>query len=132
MNENRNNFEEMNTGYNICPHCGRTPFSTMEDYYTYRVGCVCCGLNNGAITFLDQPLNKEVQEAMRKEWNHKCVSSSYSDEVMQLMGIEEGDFVLTWRQDDMFECSAHDFDDIIRIIGEDDQFYSVYRVKDNY
>ena len=132
MNENRNNFEEMDTGYNICPHCGGTPFATMDGYDTYRVGCAFCGMNNGVIAFLEDPLTEEVKEKTRREWNRKCISSSYTDGVMEYLGLEKGDFVLTWRHDDMFECVAHDFDDIIRIIGEDDQFYNVYRVKDNY
>lgn len=39
MNEFEKNYEEMNVGYNICPHCGRYSVATMEGYDTYRVGC---------------------------------------------------------------------------------------------
>lgn len=125
-----NNYK--NIGYNVCPHCGRAPIAIMEDYDTYRVGCAYCGLNHGVITFLDEPLSEEIKETTRKEWNRKCITANFSDGVIELMGMQEEDYVLTWRHDDNIECIAHDFDDIIRIIGEDDQFYSVYRVKDNY
>ena len=131
MNDKINNYEKKNVGYNVCPHCGRAPYETMDGYDTYRIGCVFCGINNGVITFIDDPITEEVKEATRKEWNRKCLTSSYTDGVMELMGLGEDDFVLTWRHDDMIECVARDVDDIIRIIAENEELYNIYQVREN-
>lgn len=130
MNEFEKNYEEMNVGYNVCPHCGRYPVATMEGYDTYRVGCAFCGLNRGVITFLDDPISEVVKEATRKEWNKMCVTSNYTDEVMELMGLEEGDFVLAWKHDYMIECVLDSVDDVIRMVDDDD-YYNIYRVREN-
>ena len=56
MKEVKNNMEAMDMGVNVCPHCGREPYETMDGYDTYRIGCVYCGLDSGVMTFLDEPL----------------------------------------------------------------------------
>ena len=131
MTETKNNMEQVCMGYNICPYCGRAPYETMDGYDTYRVGCAFCGLTRGVMTFLDNPINEEVKEATRKEWNRKCLHSSYTDTALERMGAKEGDFVITWQHDDTIECVVHDSDDIIKIIGDDELIYNIYRVSDN-
>ena len=131
MTETKNNMEEMSRGYNICPHCGRATYETMDGYDTYRVGCAFCGVKHGVITFLDDPITEEVKEAMRREWNRKCLRSSYTDSVLELMGLDEDDFVLSCVSDDSIVNFAHDVDDIIRTIVDEKEHYFIYRVKEN-
>ena len=131
MNEGKNNMNEMKIGYNVCPHCGRYPYETMDDYDVYRVGCAYCGLNSGVITFLEEPINDAVKDETRREWNRKCLSVSIADDVLARLGAEEDDLVITWRHDDMIECVAHDVDTLISVIDDNAELFNVYQVRDN-
>ena len=132
MNERKNNMNEMKIGYNVCPHCGRYPYETMDDYDVYRVGCAYCGLNSGVITFLEEPINDAVKDETRREWNRKCLSVSIADDVLACLGAEEDDLVITWRHDDMIECVARDVDTLLRVIGDHENLFNVYQVKENH
>ena len=113
-----NNTIVRKEGYNICPQCGRHAYAVLVGDGSYRVGCLSCGLRNGINVLADEAITDSFTEKMRIRWNEQCLEAVYSDEVMEELGVSNGNYVLTSNVDGHIVHIAQDIREAIKYIED--------------
>ena len=60
----------------------------------YHVGCLNCGLQNGVGTCIDEAFTDDTKNTLRWLWNDSCIEKHYTEEALEILGIQNGNYVL--------------------------------------
>ena len=84
--------------YNCCPCCGKEVSLFLDDDGDYCFGCMDCLDTNVSTFFLQCPTPDEM-EIYRPIWNIQALGDTYSQKVLEQLGIQNGDYLVSDTRD---------------------------------
>ena len=103
--------------YNACPRCGGEVSLYVDDDGDYRIGCPECNGANVGPFFSHYPTQYEL-ELCRPIWNIQALGDTYSQKVLDQLGIQNGDYVVSDTRDN-YIVFAGNAEEMIRFVFEE-------------
>ena len=83
-----------NDELNECPKCGSPAYELETSDGMHHVGCIHCGLKLSSDIIADPEVAEGIKARARIAWNEHCLNSFYTEEALDVLDIEHGNYVL--------------------------------------
>ena len=91
--------------YNVCPRCGKEVYLYMDEDGDYWTGCTECG-ERGIIYDHNYDSAQNGVDFNRLSWNLWMTNGTFSPEVLDMLAVHQGDYVVTNTIDGFIEFAG--------------------------
>ena len=119
-------------GHNPCPCCGRGVRGVVSTAGKYYVECKACGYRREkSFPFCSQEPYFAIDQ-IKYDWNRGFLESTFSAKTLDAMGLDNGDYLVVDRSDDLVLFAASNKDEIWDFFANspEDTYCDIYVIND--